>query len=123
MPEDREMIALLRRVFAVTADVLRNDPTATEHPFFILGEMLLAQWDLDFPAADALASELTAALEDLKKRNPGIELWARNNRCLLGLTPADRGYADWLEMARRLQNPTANAGIAGLIRCLETLSF
>lgn len=117
-PDSRQSLRMLRRVFAATTPVLKAGNDNAEYLFFILGEMLLAQWDDDFPAAGQFAGQLLHE-EQAARLNEDINDSARNDRFLLGLAFSSQLNREWLALAGTLENPDGHPDTAKVILLLN----
>lgn len=113
---------LIREVASVTREVLLADGFEDGYPFFTFAAMILAQTALDWPCAEAAASQLI--LDEGAVRASGSQgWWIWDDRFLLGLTAYDRHHTDWVAFAKELSNPNSHEDTQLVIDALKSVKI
>jgi hypothetical protein len=116
---DSHHLGLLRNAFAVLIPILKADTYSSDGPYLIFGEMLLAQWLNDFPAAARAAASLIK--EERSVRHSRSEWLVKDERFLLGLSYSPHGGHDWLSLAESLTNPLRDPDVERVTLLLNDL--
>lgn len=97
-------LALLRDVAASTRLVLSTTNLDDGFPFFTFISMILAQRAGDWQVSEQAAAQL---IEDdsVVRANESLNWRVQDDRFLLGLSNYDQLHADWISLARGLENP------------------
>jgi len=106
---------LLRRAFAFTGRFLKDQTgyiLSHDYPFFILGEMMLAEWAGDHAAAGSHAARLLIQEEEIWT-DPEAHLPGRKDgRFLFCVTRYNQFEAEWTDLVAKLKNPEKDPNIA-----------
>ena len=102
---DHTYLEILKEVFRVTRESLRETGIESEYPYFTLGSMILAQVNDDFTESENLANQL---IEDESSVRSDDKLnWKVDNETfLLGLSNYNQVENDWVRLVREIRNPS-----------------